>query len=55
MKEPEATWIKRADAQREAIDASEVAFFEELRRRQEPLGKQFEAVLFDNLWELYSR
>jgi hypothetical protein len=26
-----------------------------LLRQQEPLGKECEKVLFDNLWELYAR
>ncbi len=28
-------------------------FFDSLRRRQEPLGKEFEDVLYDNLSDLY--
>lgn len=28
-------------------------FYSELLAHQEPLGEQFEAVLFNNLWDLY--
>ena len=28
-------------------------FYEELLSSQEPLGKEFEKVLYDNLWDLY--
>lgn len=30
-------------------------FFKVLLSNQEPLGEEFEKVLFENLWELYSR
>ena len=29
------------------------SFFEELSSNQEPLGHEFERVLFENLWDLY--
>jgi hypothetical protein len=29
------------------------SFFEELSSNQEPLGHEFEQVLFENLWDLY--
>jgi hypothetical protein len=32
-----------------------VSFYSNLLAKQERLGKQFEQVLFDNLWDLYSR
>ena len=28
-------------------------FFQKLSAEQEPLGREFEQVLFDNLWDLY--
>ena len=28
-------------------------FFQKLTAEQEPLGREFEQVLFDNLWDLY--
>jgi len=28
-------------------------FYSELLANQEPLGKEFESVLYDNLWDLY--
>ena len=41
-----------------AVDPSfEVAiadFYEKFLRRQEPLGQEFEAVLSQNLWDLYA-
>ena len=35
------------------FDAAISHFYAELSARQEPLGKEFEKVLYDNLWELY--
>ena len=51
----EDTWYVRSLRQCAEIDAAEVEFFKELRSRQERLGKEFAEVLFDNLWDLYSR
>ena len=51
----EDEWLKRAAEQAETIDHQEVAFFAELRRRQQRLGPDFERVLFDNLFDLYAR
>ena len=31
------------------------AFYENLRAKQERLGREFERVLFGNLWKLYAR
>lgn len=30
-------------------------FYEDLLARQQPLGRDFEEVLFENLWDLYLR
>lgn len=30
-----------------------LSFFSKLSATQEPLGKDFEKILFDNLWDLY--
>jgi hypothetical protein len=35
------------------VDADISNFFNELASKQEPLGEEFEKVLFDNLWDLY--
>jgi hypothetical protein len=51
----EQEWLKRAAEQAPEIDRREVEFFAELRRRQQRLGDECEKVLFDNLWDLYSR
>lgn len=43
------------------IDSSEefeqiiVNFYKDLLSNQEPLGIEFEKVLYDNLWNLYER
>jgi len=31
------------------------AFYASLLARQQPLGKEFETVLYDSLWDLYVR
>ena len=36
-------------------DVRIVEFFAELALKQEPLGKEFEQVLHDNLWDLLVR
>ena len=36
-----------------SVDAVVTDFFTELSSNQEPLGVEFEKVLFDNLWDLY--
>ena len=35
------------------FEAIVTSFFEELSSNQEPLGHEFEEVLFENLWDLY--
>ena len=36
-------------------DSSIVSFYSDLLANQERLGKDFEKILFDNLWNLYAR
>lgn len=36
-----------------AFESVVTSFFEELSSNQEPLGHEFERVLFENLWDLY--
>ncbi|WP_200389680.1 hypothetical protein [Thiocapsa imhoffii] len=40
-------------AAREPFEALITDFFLELSSKQEPLGSEFEQVLFENLWDLY--
>lgn len=42
------TKIESASFEEEVTD-----FFQKLSAVQEPLGREFEQVLFDNLWDLY--
>ena len=35
------------------FEAVVTSFFQELSSNQEPLGSEFERVLFENLWDLY--
>lgn len=37
------------------FEASISLFYAKLLARQEPLGKEFEDALYDNLWDLYAR
>jgi hypothetical protein len=48
--------IFRGDYAHPPVDPGEAiaAFYASLLARQEPLGKEFEKILQDNLWELYS-
>ncbi|AGX88039.1 hypothetical protein Cenrod_1963 [Candidatus Symbiobacter mobilis CR] len=36
-----------------SFEAVVTSFFEELSSNQEPLGREFEKVLFENLWDFY--
>jgi hypothetical protein len=36
-----------------AFESVATRFFEELSSNQEPLGHEFEQILFENLWDLY--
>jgi hypothetical protein len=38
-----------------AKTASLVSFYSQLMANQEELGREFESVLFDNVWDLYAR
>ncbi len=44
--------MSKRDAHKKARAEDKLELFLE---KQEPLGKEFEAVLFDNLWDLYAR
>jgi hypothetical protein len=37
------------------FEGAVAAFYSMLLAKQEPLGREFEQVLYDNLWELYVR
>jgi hypothetical protein len=37
------------------FEATLAQFYSKLLAKQEPLGKEFETVLYDNLWDLYVR
>ena len=46
-----------ATYQSQAVDfeGAVTAFYSTLLAKQQPLGKEFEKVLYDNLWDLYVR
>jgi hypothetical protein len=35
------------------FEGAVTAFYSTLLEKQQPLGKEFERVLYDNLWDLY--
>lgn len=54
---PSAAVLKeefRSDMASGGFEADVAAFYERLQKSQEPLGPDFERVLFDNLWDLYA-
>jgi hypothetical protein len=44
-----------ADVSQIDFEGAVAAFYSTLLAKQEPLGSEFEQVLYDNLWELYVR
>ncbi|MEQ6343009.1 MAG: hypothetical protein M3A44_15520 [Gammaproteobacteria bacterium] len=43
------------DRESSQLEVSVSLFYAKLLAHQEPLGKEFEEALYDNLWDLYAR
>lgn len=52
---PKACAEDEREDHRQEHEATIAHFYSQLLAKQEPLGKEFEAVLYDNLWDLYVR